>query len=438
MWVKLQSCLFDFNEDVYIGHAYIPPCNSNIFANDDFDFFETIEFCISKYNDLGKVVFSGDLNSRTSDFPDFITLDKYLDRDFVSLNNYDIPVRMSSDHIIDSHGRRLLEVCYSSGLIIGNGRLHKDKNIGNFTCCSNKGLSVVDYIMLNYEDFYIITDFDILPFTEFSDHAPLYFSLELKNRNHNAERNDTSNNHSNKIIWDKTKIPQFRASLMNDLQTIERLCYDVDHASIDHVVTVFTNLIQTKSCEIFKKTITTNRRSGSRRIDNRWFNSECFDDKKKFKSARNIFNRTKTDENRINFIRARTKYNNTKKKARKKYRMREGQNLDRLAKTEPKAFWKTIKNSYVKKNQSPENLSIENLYDHFKEIFGTELNTETNTEDIYENFFQENNNNLLLDHEITENEIRIATFAQKIINRQVVIILSARFFNVLLILFHHF
>jgi hypothetical protein len=91
--VKLQKSIFDSDEDLYIGHAYIPPSSSNIFRFEDFDFFETLETLISKYNNIGKIIFTGDLNSRTSDFPDFICFDKYLDNNLMFVNNDDIPLR---------------------------------------------------------------------------------------------------------------------------------------------------------------------------------------------------------------------------------------------------------------------------------------------------------------------------------------------------------
>ena len=46
-------------------------------------FFEQIEIDIVKYNDMGKVYVSGDLNSRTSDSFDYFDFDKYLDEPFV-------------------------------------------------------------------------------------------------------------------------------------------------------------------------------------------------------------------------------------------------------------------------------------------------------------------------------------------------------------------
>jgi hypothetical protein len=326
------------------------------------------------------------------------------------VNNDDIPLRKSNDPIIDPYGRRLLEVCYSTGLIIGNGRLHNDKGIGKFTCCSQNGLSVVDYLLFNFEDFNLISDFDVLPFNEFSDHSPLYFCVTLKSafRNLICNENCTANS-AHKIVFDNDKVPLFRASLTHDMNSIQELCRDIDHTSIDHVVTQFTNLMHSKSSEIFGKDITINLNSRSKKYRNKWFNSACFEAKKEFKRARNIFNKNKSNENRQNFVRERTRYNSLKRKLSKQFRIHEGQTLNKIADSEPKLFWKKIKKSYSKKPPTPDiNLTMEQLYDHFKGVFGIPSQTSDSSD---ENF--QANSHIFLDGEITENEIRSAVFSQK-------------------------
>ena len=71
------------------------------------------------------VFISGDLNSRTS--PDYVDFDKYLDTNLPFVCCYDIPNRINSDKTIDAQGKRLLDLCISTGLLITNGRLHADK-----------------------------------------------------------------------------------------------------------------------------------------------------------------------------------------------------------------------------------------------------------------------------------------------------------------------
>ena len=50
------------------------------YYSSEIDLFEQLELGIVKYNNMGKVYVSGDLNSRTSDSLDYFEFDKYLDQ----------------------------------------------------------------------------------------------------------------------------------------------------------------------------------------------------------------------------------------------------------------------------------------------------------------------------------------------------------------------
>ena len=150
----------------------------------DFDFFEEIENGIEKFSKVGKTYITGDLNSRTAQLLDILEFDKYLD-----VNNDDklynddknaafffheeiLPIRHNKDHVIDINGRRLIATDH----IITNGRLLNDRD-GNYTFCSSRGLSITDYLLVNKFNINSITEFEILNWNNFSDHAVLYFNF---------------------------------------------------------------------------------------------------------------------------------------------------------------------------------------------------------------------------------------------------------------------
>ena len=56
---------------VYLCHIYMPPNDSNVFRSSQIDFFEQLELSIVKYSNMGKIFITGDMNSRTSNSPDF-------------------------------------------------------------------------------------------------------------------------------------------------------------------------------------------------------------------------------------------------------------------------------------------------------------------------------------------------------------------------------
>lgn len=92
-----------------------------------------------------------------------------------------------------------MDTCISTGLVIANGRLL----CGQFTYCSVKGKSTVDYLLLNYDDFETITNFKILELNEFSDRAPITFSL--LRRDLISQNNINDNPSTIKLVWDKNK-----------------------------------------------------------------------------------------------------------------------------------------------------------------------------------------------------------------------------------------
>ena len=71
IWVKISADLFPFDENVYLCHIYMPPNDSKVFRSSQIDFFEQLELSIVKYSNMGKIFITGDMNSRTSNSPDF-------------------------------------------------------------------------------------------------------------------------------------------------------------------------------------------------------------------------------------------------------------------------------------------------------------------------------------------------------------------------------
>ena len=76
--------------------------------------------------------------------------------------------------IVDAYGRKLLNFCKDTNLLIANGSL----NDGDFTFQGSQGSSTVDYVLLNNHDFQYVTEFTILEQNEFSDHSPLRLCID--------------------------------------------------------------------------------------------------------------------------------------------------------------------------------------------------------------------------------------------------------------------
>ena len=108
---------------------------------------------IAKYEGMGgEVIILGDMNGRIANETDFIenneenSNDDYLPipEDF----NNDNPIKKRNTldtDVVAGHGKDLISFCRSTGFRIVNGRLGDDQDIGNFTCYTPAGSSLVDY-----------------------------------------------------------------------------------------------------------------------------------------------------------------------------------------------------------------------------------------------------------------------------------------------------
>ena len=57
------------------------------------------------------------------------------------------------DKEINKNGKKLIEMCKMSNLKILNGRMGRDRVIGNYTCCTSRGKSVIDYVIASVSFF---------------------------------------------------------------------------------------------------------------------------------------------------------------------------------------------------------------------------------------------------------------------------------------------
>ena len=183
----------------------------------DNNYWDEIEKGIEIYSTSAKVFVVGDMNGRTSDFPDILDFDKYLEDNDLFSNISHIPMRVNKDHIVESHGRKLLDLCKSSGFIIANGRLGDDYGIGEVTYHSTHGVSTVDYLLLHNTDIGSLFNFEVLMPNEYSDHSPL--SLSFLKQNHSNVSSDSTMRRKIRYFGKVIKNNFFGSTLQNHYQT---------------------------------------------------------------------------------------------------------------------------------------------------------------------------------------------------------------------------
>ena len=270
---------------------------------------------------------TGDFNSRTADGPDFLLRDYYINVDMnENLRDNEIPLRKSRDLVIDNYGRRLLDLCKSTDLLIANGRLGDDKDTGEFTCVTNRGRSVVDYLLLPLQTFDYVSHFSICDVDEHSDHSALYFCLTLceNNINQNRIQNASTCTSEKKLIWTCKNQDQFKRTLLNEYTKYDEIItkMESDILSINEGVKNFSKSLFDDSFRYFGKTLIfeSEHHSKPSQTSNPWFDNTCKTAKQNFNRAKHAYSRCRSDQNRVTLTQCRTSLNKAKRRAQATYK----------------------------------------------------------------------------------------------------------------------
>ncbi len=118
-----------------------------------------------RFSSIGDIMLLGDFNARIGSLQEVITDDE-------------VPLRISRDTVVISYGHALLDLCVGHGLRIANGRLGSDHDLGEFTCITARGQSVVDYCVAPFSVFGRIMNFTVNMLKPESDNCPISFTLQ--------------------------------------------------------------------------------------------------------------------------------------------------------------------------------------------------------------------------------------------------------------------
>ncbi|KAF6216800.1 hypothetical protein GE061_001150 [Apolygus lucorum] len=129
--------------------------------------FVRLEHLLTANSDLNFLV-AGDTNAR-------IGLEQEFGGDMEEFMDPNMARRNSKDSVVNGRGRKLLDLYDDAGLVILNGRAPLDP-LGEFTCLSARGCSVIDLVSIQMSALDIVSDFVVSPLP-YSDHMPLVFSL---------------------------------------------------------------------------------------------------------------------------------------------------------------------------------------------------------------------------------------------------------------------
>ena len=140
----LGICLEFDDIKLYIYVVYLPPENSN-YGCDATGFFNHLLGEVYRYSGEHMIIM-GDLNAKIGKQQDII------------LDNPGIKARTGYDEVVNSHGKSLLEFLNEGKLTVVNGRIGSCEA----TSVTSKGKSHIDYMIVPYDDFWNVRNFDII------------------------------------------------------------------------------------------------------------------------------------------------------------------------------------------------------------------------------------------------------------------------------------
>ena len=280
----------------------------------------------------------GDLNSRIGRKCDFIENNYDINLEFNYVQS-DIPVRNSIDCVSNRFGEHLLDLCKAVNIQCVNGRVETEKT-GRFTCMTHAGESTIDYLLNSYSDFSHISDFTVQDFNEYSNHAPLSFSLTV-----NTCMDDLNSDKYYTYKWDEAHKNDFLFSLENDLQELDDIINS--QQSINETIVSFTDFINSRAKPYFEK-CHKNRpsfrfRDANYKAHQEWFGEECTNKHTIYLEALRRFNCVKNEEHRRDLHKKKRDYKFCCAKRKRQYNRQKCIDMNNLRKSKPREFWRQYK-----------------------------------------------------------------------------------------------
>ena len=382
--------------------TYIPPIGSPYHNEFIFDYISLDLLNLQAKYDVPFIML-GDFNSRTATLSDFVEFDRdvldatgLLDDSSDCLFNLNISTRCNADKVVNTNGRGLLEFCKSFNLRIVNGRLGKDKNLGDFTCHKSNGNvlcpSVVDYAIVSDCVLPFVTDFavDLLDKTLSDIHSPISLTVRkcLVSANEpvvEPETHDytTHNIKTFKHKWKPGVGKEFCAAFSeNSIENLENKVHSLDpnYTTQDKIDELNQELsdyfIKTaQSVGLFKEVRDQNF-SGTKNYKRKypqkpWFNKDCetkrqeyFDCKEKVRTAK-----TKQEKERLqNILDDKFKsYKHFLSFRQAQFRLEIISKLKSLKSNNPRDYYKLI-NSAIPSKRKEGDISLGTFMEHFKKL----------------------------------------------------------------------
>ena len=386
-WIKLDKTFFGLDKDLFVANAYVVPSNSPHVNPDTFDM---IQEDISNIPFDCNVLICADFNAHTNDSQDYIFSIPGNDHGFEDLLNpmddkpHHMPekykIRTSLDkRPLNDHGRKLLDLCKTSGLLIVNGRIGNDF----YTRVGKDTSGVVDYMLSSLSLLDIIENFTVQNKLPESDHLALEITINcqavLKYNLDDIQNIRNGWSEQYKYIWNKVELEKLKPILHDNisLDYINEFRKSiVNLETTDEVAGHFDNFINQACQRLFplKKC-----KPGKKVTNTTWFDKEC----KELRSlAVKSGERIETEFDRVNQHKACARYKACKQRKKRKHRENCIAEINNIFLSNSSNIWKEL-NKYQVNQTCINQPSIEDFFKHF-----SMLSVETKNDSFDDNYLK--------------------------------------------------
>ena len=191
--------------------------------------------------------------------------------------DFDIPIRRNCDTVINSHGKKIMQLCHSLDLIILNGRRIGDA-IGNLTFMNaNSDTSTIDYSLCNGKFYECVENFLVLPITELSDHSKIV-TIFKSSISIPKLSSDTCKwiNLKPKFKWNNETKDEFYNTLANSTDELDDIKQRIDGGLFISTGEKIQNLFTRAASHTCQVKTPPNKNWKKRKKSKKWFDKECF------------------------------------------------------------------------------------------------------------------------------------------------------------------
>ncbi len=408
LWVHLSKKTLNIPFDFIIGAIYLPPENSSYVNSNLIDSFSILEREIVKYKNEGKILLCGDFNSRVGNIQDSIqhdSNDPFMPLPINYIPDICVAKRNNLDSLTNSYGRSLIDLLIGNDLCIINGRIRGD-HLGNITCVKTKGVSTVDFNIIEKDIFHIVNSLIVLPLTIYSDHKPLSLELAISFKCTNEESIPMSKCPA-KYVFDENSIESFKNSLrshesVNKLASFCNTSYTNDRDGINTATNDFTDIVKEAAGRSLHIVHLKHRKTPHKP----WYTKACFDCKTNLMYLKGMHEKYPLSRQfRENYYAYKKHYKKLLKNSEECYNKNIIDTLNSCHENDSNKFWK----EFNKLNKAAENESCipdKTWYDYYQKL-NTEMHKPTQAEmEKLQNAEMSHSNQNHLDYEISIAEIK--------------------------------